>query len=59
MEREINYYRQNPDLREYYDGLPWHIQLALDRSGAEISTLGELKKVAEHLKNLLPPDGTP
>ena len=43
------YYEENPELREYFETLPKHVKLQLVESGVEISTLGELKQVAEHM----------
>ena len=45
----MSYYTENPDLQEYFLSLPKPIQIALVESGVEISTLGELKLVSEHL----------
>ncbi|MBC8569356.1 hypothetical protein [Zongyangia hominis] len=44
-----NFYRDNPDLREYYLSLPGYVQSALDASGVELTTLGELQECAEEL----------
>ena len=45
----MNYYLTDPALREYYLTLPEFVQMSLVESGVEISTLGELKQVAEHM----------
>lgn len=47
------YYMKNDDLREYFVSLPPIIQDQILVSDAEISTLGELMQVAEHLKTEL------
>ncbi|MGI6728427.1 MAG: hypothetical protein ACOX4P_07760 [Anaerovoracaceae bacterium] len=44
-----DYYKSNPDLKEYFESLPLPIQNALSESGVEITTLGELKQCAEHM----------
>ncbi|MFV0517923.1 MAG: hypothetical protein ACK5MV_11060 [Aminipila sp.] len=44
-----SYYFTNPDLRDYYLSLSKPIRDRLDESAADISTLGELKQVAERL----------
>lgn len=44
-----SYYFCNPELREYYLSLSKPIRDRLDKSDVEISTLGELKQVAEHM----------
>lgn len=44
------FYRDNPDLREYYLSLPGYVQSALDASHVEITTLGELQECAEQLR---------
>lgn len=41
-------YLDNPDLSPYFSSLSPVIQERLLNSGVEISTLGELKKCAEH-----------
>lgn len=46
-----SYYSDNPDLRDYYFSLNEPIRNRLDESGVEISTLGELKQVVEHMKH--------
>jgi hypothetical protein len=46
------YYESNPDLREYFNSLPSEIQNRILKSGVEISTLGELMKVAEHFEQM-------
>lgn len=46
-----NYYSDNPDLRDYYLSLNEPMRNRLDSSGVEISTLGELKQVVEHMKH--------
>lgn len=45
----MSYYSQNPALQDYYATLPRPIRERLDESGVEISTLGELKQVVEHM----------
>jgi len=45
-----SYYCDNPDLKDYYLSLSKPIRDRLDESGVEISTLGELKQVVEHMK---------
>ncbi|MDL2215846.1 hypothetical protein LJB77_02150 [Ruminococcaceae bacterium OttesenSCG-928-N02] len=45
-----DYYLQNPQFRDYFLSLPADIRQALCMSGTPISTLGELKMVAEHLQ---------
>ena len=45
-----SYYFNKIELRDYYLSLPKDIQKRLNESGVEISTLGELKQVVEHLK---------
>lgn len=44
-----NYYRTNPDFREYFLSLSPSVRKALLDSDGEISTLGELKQCAEHI----------
>lgn len=44
-----SYYFDNPDLRDYYISLSKPVRDRLDESGVEISTLGELKQVVEHM----------
>lgn len=46
------YYESNPDLREYFNSLPGEIKNQILESGVEISTLGELMKVAEHFEQM-------
>ncbi|MEG2039161.1 MAG: hypothetical protein RRZ73_05485 [Oscillospiraceae bacterium] len=49
MERlDMCVYLCNPDLSDYFFSLPSNIKERLLNSGVEISTLGELKKCAEH-----------
>jgi sulfur relay (sulfurtransferase) complex TusBCD TusD component (DsrE family) len=48
---EENYYESNPDLCGYFQSLPDEIQNRILQSGVEISTLGELMQVSEHLKS--------
>jgi hypothetical protein len=50
---EWNYYTRNSELREYFSSLPKNVQDFILRSGAEISTLGELMEVGEHFKREL------
>ncbi len=45
-----SFYDSNPDLREYFESLPIKIKNRILESNVEITTLGELKKVAEHFK---------
>jgi hypothetical protein len=42
------FYENNPDLRDYFESLPIDVKNRILESGVEISTLGELMKVAEH-----------
>jgi hypothetical protein len=44
------FYENNPDLREYFEALPIDTKNRILESGVEISTLGELMQVAEHVK---------
>jgi hypothetical protein len=44
------FYEDNPDLREYFESLPIDTKNRILESGAEISTLGELMQIAEHVK---------
>ena len=46
-----SYYYSNPELREYYLSLPQPVRQRLDESGVEITTLGEVKQVVEHIIN--------
>lgn len=46
-----SYYEANPVLNEYFLSLPLDIQQQLNELDQEISTLGELMLMAEHLKN--------
>lgn len=43
-------YQIRPELREYFGRLPIHVKTVILASGAEITTLGELMQIAEHLK---------
>lgn len=43
-------YQIRPELREYFGRLPIHVKTMILASGAEITTLGELMEIAEHLK---------
>lgn len=43
-------YQISPGLREYFGRLPLSVKTAILESGAEITTLGELMQIAEHLK---------
>lgn len=45
-----SFYENNSDLREYFQSLPVQVKSQILKSGAEISTLGELMQIAEHLK---------
>lgn len=47
---EENFYTKNPDLRDYFNSLPVDIQNQILDSNGEISTLGELMQISEHLK---------
>ncbi|MFU0831386.1 MAG: Glycine dehydrogenase (aminomethyl-transferring) [Oscillospiraceae bacterium] len=49
---ETYYYESNPDLRDYFNSLPVDIKNQILQSGVEISTLGELMKVAEHFEQM-------
>lgn len=44
------FYENNPDLHYYFESLPIDIKNRILESGVEISTLGELMEVAEHIK---------
>ncbi len=46
----MTYYESNPQLREYFETLPECIRARLLNAGVEITTLGELKQVTEHLR---------
>lgn len=46
---DVNYYEENPEMREYFEALPQYVQVQLIESGVEITTLGELQKVATHM----------
>ncbi|MEM0529534.1 MAG: hypothetical protein ACOX85_08420 [Candidatus Pararuminococcus gallinarum] len=46
----VNFYRDNPDLREYFLSLPGYVRNELAASGVEITTLGELQECAELLR---------
>lgn len=46
-----DYYLQNPLFREYFLSLPPDIRQAVCMGGVPVNTLGELKMIAEHLKN--------
>lgn len=48
-----NYYQSTADLASYFNSLPSHVQTFILQSHVEISTLGELMQVAEHLKQTL------
>ncbi|MCY1715300.1 hypothetical protein [Caproiciproducens galactitolivorans] len=43
-------YETDPNLKNYFTSLPKDVQNRIKRSGVEISTLGELMEVGEHLK---------
>ena len=45
----MNYYENDPQMREYFDSLPTAVKTQLVESGVIITTLGELKQAAEHL----------
>lgn len=47
-----DYYITNPDLREYFLSLSPEVKDRILDSGVEISTLGELMKVAEHFEQM-------
>lgn len=47
----MNYYFDKIELRDYYLSLPEPIRDRLNESGVEISTLGELKQVVEHMSH--------
>ena len=47
------YYQAKSDLSAYFNSLPNHVQMFILQSNVEISTLGELMQVAEHLKETL------
>ncbi len=44
------------NMQAYFQSLPFKVRAILMRSNIEISTLGELMMVGEHLKNELPTD---
>ncbi len=44
------FYENNPDLRVYFENLPIDVKNRILESGVEISTLGELMQVAEHIR---------
>ena len=46
----VNFYRDNPDLREYFLSLPGYVRNELASSDVEITTLGELQECAELLR---------
>ena len=46
------FYENSPDLRDYFESLPIEIKDRILESGVEISTLGELMKVAEHFEQM-------
>ena len=46
----VNFYRDNPDLREYFLSLPGYVRNELAASGVGITTLGELQECAELLR---------
>lgn len=43
-----SYYRESEHLREYYESLPPAIRYRISRADVKVSTLGELKQIAEH-----------
>lgn len=47
---DVNYYLTTPQLREYFASLPRYVQDFILDSKAQITTLGELMEVGEHLK---------
>lgn len=47
----MSYYFDNPELQDYFLSLPEPIRDRLNESGVEISTLGELKQIVEHMKH--------
>lgn len=47
---EQTFYENNPDLRGYFENLPIDVKNRILESGVEISTLGELMQVAEHIR---------
>lgn len=44
------------NMQAYFQSLPFKVRAILMRSNIEISTLGELMMVGEHLKKELPTD---
>ena len=48
---------EDPRMEEYYASLPARVRSFLDRSGAEIASLGELMLIGEHFRNSLGPAG--
>lgn len=47
------FYENDPELRNYFESLPIEVKNKILESGVEISTLGELMKVAEHIKEMM------
>lgn len=45
----MSFYFDKMELRNYYLSLPESIRNRLNESGVEITTLGELKQVVEHM----------
>lgn len=41
----------NPDMEHYFRTLPQEVRLFIERSGAEISSPGELMLIGEHFRN--------
>ena len=47
----MNMKYDNPQMEAYYNSLPSEVKNFIDRSGAEISTPGELMLIGEHFRN--------
>lgn len=47
----MNMKYDNPQMEAYYNSLPSEVKKFIDRSGAEISTPGELMLIGEHFRN--------
>lgn len=42
---------ENPQMEAYFNSLPSKVRCFINRSGADISTPGELMLIGEHFKN--------
>lgn len=49
------YYKNNPELQDYYESLPGSLQMSLDQLGGVFSTLGELQLYVAHLEKEVKP----